>query len=245
MPSLSLVIPAYNEAKRLPGTIQSLARYLRSAPFEKVELIVVDDGSRDETGAAAEAAKPELDDIGTPLRVIRNGKNRGKGFSVRRGMLAAVHEWVMFSDADLSAPIAELEKLMQAATTGGHDVAIGSRAIDHSLIGIHQPWYREFVGRVFNLNVRLLTGLEIADTQCGFKLFTDRAAKQIAAKQRVERFGFDVELLYIARKLGFTIAEVPVRWNNEANSSVTLGAGLQAFGDIWRVKWHDLAGRYS
>ena len=244
MPSLSLVIPAFNEAERLPAAIRSIARYLPSAPFERVELIVVDDGSGDGTATAAASAKPQLDAIGSSLRVLRNVGNRGKGFSVRRGMLEAAHEWVLFSDADLSAPISEVEQLMQAATSGGHDIAIGSRAIDRSLIGVRQPWYREFVGRAFNLNVRLLTGLQIADTQCGFKLFTHRAAKQIAAKQRTERFGFDVEQLYLARKLGFSVSEVPVRWNDEAGSSVTLGSGLQAFADVWRVKWNDLAGRY-
>lgn len=245
MPSLSLVIPAFNESKRLPTTIRNIARYFQTARFEKVELIIVDDGSLDGTGEAATRAQPALDEVGIPLRVMRNRGNRGKGFSVRRGMREANHEWVLFSDADLSAPISELEKLMHAVTTGQHDIAIGSRAIDRSLIGVHQPLYREAVGRVFNLNVRLLTGLAIADTQCGFKLFSHRAAKQIAARQRTERFGFDVELLYLARKLGFTIAEVPVRWNNEANSSVTLTDGLQAFADVLRVKWYDMTGRYS
>ena len=245
MPSLSLVIPAFNEAKRLPSTIRSIAGYLSGAPFETVELIIVDDGSRDRTAAAATSAKPELDAIGISLRVLRNEGNRGKGFSVRRGMLEAVHEWVMFSDADLSAPISEMEKLMHSVKPGGHDVAIGSRAIDRSLIGVRQPWHREFVGRAFNLNVRLLTGLQFADTQCGFKLFTRQAAKQIAAKQRIERFGFDVEQLYLARKLGLAVAEVPVRWNNEESSSVTPGEGMRAFAEVWRVKWNDLVGRYS
>lgn len=245
MPSLSLVIPAYNEAKRLPATIRSIAAYLSGATFETVELIIVDDGSEDGTAAAAASAKPELDATGISLRVLRNERNRGKGFSVRRGMVEAVHEWVMFSDADHSAPISEMEKLIRTAKTGGHDVAIGSRAIDRSLIGVRQPWHREFLGRAFNLNVRLLTGLQIADTQCGFKLFTRRSAKQIAAKQRIERFGFDVEQLYLARKLGFAVAEVPVRWNNEESSSVTLREGMRAFAEVWRVKWNDLMGRYS
>lgn len=245
MLSLSLVIPAFNEEKRLPATMRSIAEYLPGAPFEQVEVIIVDDGSQDGTVLTATSARPKLDEIGTSLRVLRNEGNKGKGFSVRRGMIEAAHEWVMFSDADLSAPITEMEKLVQAAMSGGHDLAIGSRAIDRSLIGIRQPWHRELVGRAFNLNVRLLTGLRISDTQCGFKLFTHRAAKQIAARQQTERFGFDVEQLYIARKLGFTVAEVPVRWNNEANSSVRLGDGMQAFADVWRVKWYDLAGRYS
>lgn len=245
MPSLSLVIPAFNEERSLPATMRSVAEYLPSAPFKHAEVIVVDDGSEDGTASVAAAARPQLDRIGTSLRILRNERNQGKGFSVRRGMLEAIHDWVLFSDADLSAPISETGKLLQAATSMGHDVAIGSRTIDRSLIGVRQPWHREFVGRAFNLNVRLLTGLRISDTQCGFKLFTRRAAKQIAAKQRTERFGFDVEQLYIARKLGFTVAEVPVRWDNEENSSVTLGDGMRAFADVWKVKWNDLAGRYS
>ena len=245
MPSLSLVIPAYNEAKRLPGTIRSIAAYLAGARFETVELIIVDDGSEDGTATAAASARPGLDAMEISLRVLRNEGNRGKGFSVRRGMLQAVHEWVMFSDADLSAPISEMEKLIHAAKTGGHDVAIGSRAIDRSLIGVRQPRHREFLGRAFNLNVRLLTGLQIADTQCGFKLFTRRAANQIAARQRIERFGFDVEQLYLARKLGFAVVEVPVHWNNEESSSVTLGEGMRAFAEVWRVKWNDFVGLYS
>ena len=245
MPSLSLVIPAYNESERLPETLRTIAAYLGACPFEEVETIVVDDGSRDGTARAAAAIGPELESVRSPLRVLRNEGNRGKGYSVRRGMLAARHDWILFTDADLSAPIAELERLAEATVERGGDIAIGSRAIDRSLIGIRQPWYREAMGRAFNLNVRLATGLRFADTQCGFKLFSRRAGRAIASKQRNERFGFDVELLYLARQLGFTVAEVPVRWNNEENSSVTTLAGLRAFLDVWLVRFNDATGRYS
>ena len=245
MPTLSLVIPALNESGRLPASLRSIARYFRGARLDKVEVIVVDDGSTDETAEAAARAQPLLHEIGASVRVLRNAGNRGKGYSVRRGMLEAEHDWVLFSDADLSAPIEEFQKLMQVAMDGGHDIAIGSRAIDRSLIGVRQPCYRETVGRLFNLNVRLLTGLDIADTQCGFKLFSRPAARRIARLQRTKRFGFDVEQLYLARKLGLSVAEVPVRWNNEENSTVTLRDGVQAFVDVWKVAWWNLRGRYS
>ena len=243
MPSLSLVIPAYNESSRIPDSLQSIGRYLETCAFNPVEVIVVDDGSRDGTAEAAISAGGAIRASGRELRVISNPNNRGKGYSVQRGMQEARHDWLLCSDADLSTPIAELDRLM-AAAEGGCDVAIGSRALDRSLIGARQPLYRETLGRVFNLNVRLLTGLPLADTQCGFKLFSRQAARQIAARQRLAGFGFDVEQLYLARKLGFRIAEVPVRWNNDADSSVTLLSGLRAFADVWRVKWNDWTGRY-
>lgn len=245
MPSLSVVIPSFNEARRLPTTLHNVARYLPGSPFDESEVIVVDDGSSDGTSEAARSEQPTLAANGVVLRVYRNDANRGKGYSVRRGMREASHEWVLSCDADESAPIAEVEKLVNAAEAGGHAVAIGSRALDRSLIGIRQPKYRECVGRLFNLNVRLVTGLSVADTQCGFKLFLQQAAQRIAAKQRIERFGFDVEQLYIAHKLGFSVAEVPVRWNNQPDSSVGLCDGLAAFADVWKVKWNDLRGAYS
>ena len=245
MASLSLVIPAYNEARRLPATLRSVSRFLPGSPFEEAEVIVVDDGSSDGTFESVQSERGAFTAIGVDVRVLRNDTNRGKGYSVRRGMREARHDWVLFSDADESAPIAESEKLVNAAETGGHAVVIGSRALDRSLIGVHQPRCREFVGRLFNLNVRLVTGLRIADTQCGFKLFRLQAARQIAANQRIERFGFDVEQLHIANKLGFSIAEIPVRWNNQPDSSVGLADGLAAFVEVWKVKWNDLIGAYS
>ncbi len=244
MPSLSVVIPAYNEALRLPATLRSIGRHLAGEPLDSAEVIVVDDGSSDDTGRRALDETAEIERGRATLRVLTNERNRGKGFSVRRGMLAARKDWVLFTDADLSAPITELEGLLSAAKDG-HAVAIGSRAINRALIGVRQPVYREVVGRAFNLSVRLLTGLDIADTQCGFKLFSLSAAREIAARQRLERFGFDVEQLYLARKLGLTVAEVPVRWNDAEGSSVGLAEGLGAFADVWRVRWNDWRGRYS
>ena len=245
MPSLSLVIPAYNESSRISTSLRSIGRYLETASFDPVEVIVVDDGSRDGTAEAAISANRAICAVGGELRVISNPSNRGKGYSVQRAMQEAHHDWLLCSDADLSTPIKELDRLMGAAAEGGYDVAIGSRAVDRSLIGDHQPLYREALGRIFNLNVRLLTRLPIADTQCGFKLFNRQAARQIAARQRLAGFGFDVEQLYLARKLGFRVAEIAVEWNNNADSSVTLRTGLRAFSDVWRVKWNDWTGRYE
>ena len=246
MPSLSIVIPAFNEELRLPASLRNLASYLaETRPFEPVEVIVVDDGSQDRTGEVARAETQTLADAGASLTVIRNSSNRGKGYSVRRGLIESQYDWRLFTDADLSAPIEELEKLARDALSGNCDLAIGSRALDRSLIGTHQPFYREAMGRVFNLHVRLLTGLRIEDTQCGFKLISGRAASEIASRQRLNGFGFDVEQLFLAQKLGFKVAEVPVRWYNSADSRVGLSDGLKAFGDVLRVRWNDWLGRYG
>lgn len=245
MPSLSVIVPAYNEEKALPFSLQRIAEYLNRGELDAVEVLVVNDGSRDRTFAIANEAADRFDRIGIAYRVLENDGNRGKGYSVRRGMREARHDWVLFSDADLSTPIEEVEKLFRAALDDGCAVAIGSRALDRSLIGVRQPLFREAAGRVFNLVVRLVVGLSPADTQCGFKLFSRQAARDVAARQRLERFGFDVEQLFLAAKLGHRIAEVPVRWNDAADTTVGILDGVKAFGDILRVRWNDLTGKYS
>ncbi len=243
-PSLSVVIPAFNESARLPGTMDRIAGYLPGSPFDEAEVIVVDDGSADGTAAAAASKAAPCRAAGISLTVLRNARNRGKGFSVRRGMLRARHDWVLLCDADESAPIEEVEKLLAAATAGACPIAIGSRALDRSLIGKRQPAHREWIGRLFNLHVRLVTGLKFRDTQCGFKLFRSAEARALGRRQRLERFGFDVELLYLARKAGCCVVEVPVRWNDAKGSSVRVAQGLAAFAEVWQVRWNDLAGRY-
>jgi len=239
--SLSIVIPAFNEGQRLGASLEAVLGYLRGTPFEKHEVVVVDDGSSDDTAAVVDrfrATHPEV-------RLLRNPSNRGKGYSVRHGMLEASGDWILFTDADLSAPIEELGKLLDAATRRHAAVAIGSRALDRSLIGVHQSWFRENAGRMFNLLVRLIAGLPFADTQCGFKLFTRQAAHQVFRRLRLERFGFDVEALYLARKLGFQAVEVPVRWNHSEGTKVRmLRDSLNMFLDLGRVRWNDLRGRY-
>jgi glycosyltransferase involved in cell wall biosynthesis len=238
--SISIVIPAYNEEKRLPATLERVNCYLARGGWEFSEVLVVDDGSRDGTAAIAEDfATRQL-----PIRVLRNPGNRGKGYSVRHGMLEAKGEWTLFSDADLSSPIEELETLWSAAQETGARVAIGSRALDRSLIGVHQPVLRESAGKLFNLAVRVITGLPFWDTQCGFKLFETGAAREIFRRQQLERFGFDVEVLFIARKLGYRVTEVPVRWNDVAGTKVGTLSGLSAFLDPLRVRINQLKGRY-
>ena len=238
--SLSIVIPAYNEEQRLAATLERVSRYLAGARWKFSEVVVVDDGSRDGTAALVENFAARVPHVS----LLRNPGNRGKGYSVRNGMLEAKGEWALFTDADLSSPIEELEKLWTKAQELRAQVAIGSRALDRSLIGTHQPLFREYAGRAFNLAVRLVTGLPFWDTQCGFKLFETRAAQEIFRRLQLERFGFDVEVLFIARKLGYSAVEVPVRWNDVAGTKVSTLNGLMAFLDPVRVRVNEWKGRY-
>lgn len=236
IPSLSIVIPAYNEESRLSATLERICEYLALEAPAFAEILVVDDGSRDRTAEMA-ARFPGV-------RVLSNPGNRGKGYSVRHGMLEARGEWTLFTDADLSTPLEELKKLWAAACAGA-EVAIGSRALDRALIGVRQPFLREASGRVFNLFMRAATGLPFHDTQCGFKLFRSCAARKIFALQMLDGFGFDVEVLFIARRLGYRVVEVPVRWNDVAGTKVSLARGLNAFLDPLRVRWNQLMRRYG
>ncbi len=238
--SLSILIPAFNEEKRLPPTIEKLEAFLATRAWRFVEVLVVDDGSLDGTSEVVE----ELSARDPRYRLLRNPGNRGKGYSIRHGMLNARGEWILFTDADLSTPIEELDKLEQALQKSGSPVAIGSRAVDRSLVEVHQAGIRELAGRFFNLVMRLVTGMPYLDTQCGFKLFRLDAAREIFKWQLLDGFGFDVEALYLARKRGFSVEEVPVRWRNVEGTTVSLWRGLDAFADILRVRWNDLCGRY-
>jgi glycosyltransferase involved in cell wall biosynthesis len=242
--SLSVVIPAYNEEPRLPRTLDRVVQYCTER-VEQGEILVVNDGSRDATGELARRFAAAHSSARLQIRVLDNPGNRGKGYSVRHGLLEAVEEWVLFSDADLSAPIEECEKLF-AALGDRYQAAIGSRALDRSLIGVHQSVLRENAGRIFNACMRLFTGLHFADTQCGFKLFRRDAAREICRRQRLERFGFDVEILYLAQKLGYQTVEVPVRWNHDAGTKVSMiGDSLDMFLDLWRVRMNDWKGLYD
>jgi glycosyltransferase involved in cell wall biosynthesis len=239
--SISIVIPAYNEAARLPETLRRVSDYISSGNWNFYEILVVDDGSRDATANLARefaASDPHV-------RVLRSPGNRGKGYAVRHGMLEARGEWRLFSDADLSAPIEELETLWSAIGKTGAEIAIGSRALDRSLIGVHQPGMREEAGRFFNSVMRFAVGLEIADTQCGFKLFRADIAQAVFSRQQLERFGFDVEVLYIAKRLGWRVAEIPVRWNHVDGSKVGMFTGLHAFGELARIRLNDFRGLYK
>ncbi len=242
MISLSIVIPAYNEEKRLPETLACVLGYLRRREWSFAEILVVDDGSRDGTASVVERARQAE----PAIRLLRNPGNRGKGYSVRHGMLEAKGGWVLFSDADLSAPIEELDKLLEVARTRGASVVIGSRALDRSLIEVHQSAFRETAGRIFNRLMRILTGLPFKDTQCGFKLFEARAAKEVFRRQRLDRFGFDAEVLFIARRRGYRMEEVPVRWSHSEGTKVSMFRdSVNMFLDLLRVRWNQARGRYG
>jgi dolichyl-phosphate beta-glucosyltransferase len=239
-PSLSIIIPAYNEEKRLPPALEAVRTYLDTSAYPDAEIVVVDDGSRDRTAEMVEAVARQ----DSRIRLLRNPGNHGKGYSIKHGMLQARGQWLLFSDADLSAPIEELNRLMQAIQSQNADIAFGSRALDRSLIGVHQSRWREAAGIFFNLMMRLVAGLPFADTQCGFKLYRRDAAQIVFARQQLERFGFDVEDLYIARLHRLRAIEVPVRWNNVEGTKVSLLGGLRPFGDLFLVRWYHLRGRY-
>jgi len=238
METLSIVIPAYNEEKRLPATLDRIASWVKDSPLPVGEILVVDDGSRDGTAALVEKR-------GAPVRLVRNPGNRGKGYAVRNGMLAATGDWILSTDADLSAPIEELGKLLDAARRENAVVAIGSRALDRQLVKVHQPIMREFSGRAFNVVMRVVTGLPFRDTQCGFKLFRQDAAKTIFSRQLEEGFSFDVEDLVIARMLGLRSIEVPVEWSNVEGTKVSLAQGMKSFADLVRIRARAMRGAYQ
>jgi len=218
-PRLSIVVPAYNEASRLGTTIPAILAYLNETRSD-AELIVVDDGSEDDTAIVTEKLMAVAGTV--TGHVIRYEKNRGKGYAVRTGLLAARANIALFSDADLSTPIAEIPKLVDPIRKGECDLTFGSRALDRTLIGVHQPWRREQGGRVFNLLVRLATGLPFWDTQCGFKAFRMSVCRPLIEVAQIDRFGFDVELIYLGYLARLRLREVPVRWNHDPASKVAV-----------------------
>lgn len=249
-PELSIIIPAYNEAGRLARTLLRIREYFagRRVPpavapeigLDQLEILIVDDGSKDGTARIAEEWAREMPCV----RLVSNRENRGKGYSVRHGMLEARGRLALFTDADLSSPIEEIEKLL-AAIAAGYDLAIGSRALDRSLISIHQARHRELAGIVFNGLMRVITGLPFHDTQCGFKLFRREPSRIIFEEQRIERFGFDPEILFLAKSHGLRIAEVPVRWAHDPATKVhVLRDSVMMFCDLLLIRWSWLLGRY-
>ena len=238
VPDLSIIIPSYNEELRLPATLERIAAYLSTYAHE-AEVLVVDDGSEDGTAAVAESYRSKI----LTLRVISNGVNRGKGYSVRHGIEEARGRIALFTDADLSAPIEEAGKLIDGLET--NDVAIGSRAMDRSLITVHESPFREFAGIIFNKIVRSILWLPFVDTQCGFKAFRRERCGIIFEQQTIERFGFDPELLYLARRHGLRAVEIPVRWGHSPATKVSmLHDSIQMFIDIFTIRWNSLVGRY-
>ncbi len=234
------MVPAYNEEKRLPASLAAIIAYLGDENLSAAELIIVDDGSQDRTAAVVE----EFRRSHSCVKLLRNPGNRGKGYSVRHGMQEARGEWRLFSDADLSSPIEELRKLLDAARGADAAVAIGSRALDRSLVTVHQSGFREASGRLFNLMMRVVTGLPFQDTQCGFKVYRADAAREVFSRQQLDGFSFDVEDLCIAKQRGFKMVEVPVRWSNVEGTKVSAMAGLRSFVDLLRIRWYVISGRY-
>ncbi len=238
----SIVIPAYNEGTRLGATLEKVLGYVRAQGWNaEVEVIVVNDGSRDNTAELVRgfAARDPV------LRLVENPGNRGKGYAVRNGMLNARGEVVVFSDADLSSPIEEMPKLL-AALAAGADIAIGSRWLRAELQTQRQSALRQLFGRIFNVLNRIILGLRFKDTQCGFKAFTRRAAQTILPLQRIERWGFDPEILFLARKFGFRVEEVAVLWGHSGDTRIhPLLDGARMFQEMLRIRWYDLTGKYD
>jgi glycosyltransferase involved in cell wall biosynthesis len=238
-PQYSFVIPAFNEEARIGATLDRVTDCIRTQRWD-AEVLVVNDGSRDQTAAIVTTAALKHPII----RLIENPGNRGKGYSVRSGMLQARGNIVMFTDADLSAPIEEAQLLFDAIGNGA-DVAIGSRWLDRSRQTLRQPLYRRFFGRCFNWLTRMIMHLPLADTQCGFKAFRREATQTIFLRQRIERWGFDPEILYIALRLGMRVDEVPVTWGHDERSRISyLKDGLKMLEDLLKVRFYSLAGYY-
>jgi len=236
----SIVIPAYNEALRLPETLQAVVGCVRSHGW-KAEILVVNDGSKDATADVVRAFALSAPEV----QLIENPGNRGKGFSVRNGVLKASGAVVLFTDSDLSAPIDEAERLF-AAIAAGADIAIGSRWIDGRKQTHRQPLYRQFFGRCFNAVTRLVMGLPFADTQCGFKAFRREAAQTIFPRQTIERWGFDPEILFIAIKQGYRVKEVAVSWAHDERTRMSyLRDGMQMLQEMAIIRWNALMGRYN
>lgn len=241
--ALSVIIPAYNEAARLDKTLEKVIAYLNEYDGE-TELIVVDDGSQDRTAEVARHAFAHAGRV--EARVIRYEQNRGKGYAVRTGLLAARAPVALFSDADLSTPISETPKVVAPIQNGDYDLVFGSRALDRRLIGVHQPWRREQGGRIFNLIVRLATGLPFWDTQCGFKAFRMSVCRPIIEAATVDRFGFDVELLFVAHRAGLRLLERAVRWDHNEGSKVNVARdSLRMLDEVRAIRRNARAGIYD
>ena len=239
-PFYSIVIPAYNESARLGGTLEKVLGYVQAQHWD-AEVIVVNDGSRDNT---AEIVRQFMEK-NPVLRLVENPGNRGKGYSVRNGMLNARGRVLLFSDADLSSPIEEAPKLFKALEDGA-DIAIGSRWLRAEMQTQRQPLHRQLFGRIFNLLLRLTLGLKFKDTQCGFKAFKQPAAKAIFPMQKIERWGFDPEILFLARKFGYRVAEVPVRWGHSGGARINpIVDGARMFQEMLHIRWNDLKGKYD
>jgi dolichyl-phosphate beta-glucosyltransferase len=239
-PQYSIIVPAFNESERISTTLERVLGYAAERRWNS-EVIVVDDGSRD---ATTDIVREYMQKNPT-VRLLQNPGNRGKGYSVRNGMLNAQGDVLLFSDADLSSPIEEAHRLFSAVANGA-DVAIGSRWLQTELQTRRQPLYRQFFGRIFNLTLRLVLGLNFKDTQCGFKAFSRRSAEAIFPHQHIERWGFDPEILFLARRFGFKTVEVPVSWAHREGTRLSpFRDGIRMFGELLKIRWNALMGKYN
>ena len=236
----SIIIPAYNESKRIGASLERIVAYAAQQAW-KVEVLVVNDGSRDDTAEIVrEFAKKH-----SFIRLLENPGNRGKGYTVRNGILNARGDLLLFTDADLSSPIEEAPKLFNAIKAGA-DVAIGSRWLQAELQRERQPFHRQVFGRIFNIFLRAVLGLPYKDTQCGFKAFTHGAARAVFGRQRITGWGFDPEILFLARKMNFRIQEVPVAWAHDDRSKINpITDGIKMAMELLKIRWTDVAGKYD
>jgi dolichyl-phosphate beta-glucosyltransferase len=242
---LSIIIPAYNEEQRIAPSLDKILQFLKPVSYPS-EIVIVNDGSSDNTEGYVLSRVEEFQSANIDLRVLTNRPNRGKGYSVKRGVKESRGEIALFTDADLSSPISEAPKLIEPILENRADVTFGSRALNRKLIGERQPLYRDFGGRVFNFLLRTITGLQYQDTQCGFKAFRRSASLPVFEMQSIERFGFDPEALFIAQKIGLRLLEVPVVWNDVEGSKVNyLTDSPKMFLDLFKIRFNDIRGRYK
>lgn len=240
---ISIVVPAYNEEERIGASLKKILAFM-AENYPDSELIVVDDGSSDNTASVARNICSSYPNITS--NVIRYEENRGKGFAVKTGLLASTANYALFSDADLSTPIEETGKLINPLISSEMDVTFGSRALDRSLIGTRQPWRREQGGKVFNLVVRLMTGMPFWDTQCGFKAFNMQKFRPLLDVMKIDRFGFDVEFLFVAKLRGLRLKEIPVRWDNDERSKVSVVRdSIRMFDEVRQIRKNARAGLYK
>jgi glycosyltransferase involved in cell wall biosynthesis len=238
--TVSIIIPAYNESQRIVASLDKISAYIAEQQWT-AEIVVVNDGSRDNTAEIVQ----EYVKKNPVVRLLENPGNRGKGYTVRNGVMHANGDVILFTDADLSSPIQESRKLFNAIEAGA-DVTFGSRWLQAELQTERQPLYRQVFGRIFNLLLRIILGLKYKDTQCGFKAFTRKAGHQIFSRQMIDRWGFDPEILFLAEKFGFKVAEVPVEWAHDNRSKINpVVDGFKMFTEMLRVRWADLTGKYD